>query len=262
MPRRRFPKRSAVSPRLGAGRAQGAVDLHRRVRRLLPLPGADSRRTGRACRSSASGSRSPTALPTTRPASRSCATSSPVTTCSPRIRPLLPEPPAAGQQPTDARPRRSGRSAEIRGHPEEPRGALCTGALKRAGRPRMRWAAAAAPASRAAGPRWSGRRTPRRRADAGASTVCGQAAGALAGGCLEAGRHYWAARCWTLLVWQPIYLQVLAVRLAGQAPCLTAWRRASNRASSPGSACSDHPATAGRAPAPAAPCRRPDPWLL
>ncbi len=36
----------------------------------------------------------------------------------------------------------------------------------------------------------------------------------------EAGRHYWAARCWTLLVWQPIYLQVLAVRLAGQAPCL------------------------------------------
>ena len=38
--------------------------------------------------------------------------------------------------------------------------------------------------------------------------------------CPEAGRHYWAARCWTLLVWQPIYLQVLAVRLAGQAPCL------------------------------------------
>ncbi|AGA85242.1 siderophore ferric iron reductase [Stutzerimonas stutzeri] len=35
-----------------------------------------------------------------------------------------------------------------------------------------------------------------------------------------AGRHYWAARCWTLLVWQPIYLQVLAVQLDGQAPCL------------------------------------------
>ena len=81
---------------------------------------------------------------------------------------------------------------------------------------------------------------PRRRADAGASAVCGQAAGALAGGLSEAGRHYWAARCWTLLVWQPIYLQVLAVRLAGQAPCLTDWRRASNRASSPGSASPDH----------------------
>ena len=40
-----------------------------------------------ACRSSASGSRSPTASPTTRPASRSCATSSPVTTCSPRNSP-------------------------------------------------------------------------------------------------------------------------------------------------------------------------------
>jgi len=34
----------------------------------------------------------------------------------------------------------------------------------------------------------------------------------------EAGRHYWAARCWTLLVWQPIYLQVLAVQLDGQSP--------------------------------------------
>lgn len=34
----------------------------------------------------------------------------------------------------------------------------------------------------------------------------------------KAGRHYWAARCWTLLVWQPIYLQVLAVQLDGQSP--------------------------------------------
>ena len=36
----------------------------------------------------------------------------------------------------------------------------------------------------------------------------------------QAGRHYWAARCWTLLVWQPIYLQVLAVQLGGQSPWL------------------------------------------
>jgi len=34
----------------------------------------------------------------------------------------------------------------------------------------------------------------------------------------EAGRHYWAARCWTLLVWQPIYLQVMAVQLDDQSP--------------------------------------------
>jgi siderophore ferric iron reductase len=36
----------------------------------------------------------------------------------------------------------------------------------------------------------------------------------------EAGRHYWAVRSWTLLIWQPIYLSVLAVHLRGQAPSL------------------------------------------
>ena len=36
----------------------------------------------------------------------------------------------------------------------------------------------------------------------------------------EAGRHYWAVRSWTLLIWQPIYLSVLAVHLQGRAPAL------------------------------------------
>lgn len=36
----------------------------------------------------------------------------------------------------------------------------------------------------------------------------------------EAGPHYWSARSWTLLVWQPIYLSLLAVHLAERAPCL------------------------------------------
>jgi siderophore ferric iron reductase len=36
----------------------------------------------------------------------------------------------------------------------------------------------------------------------------------------EAGPHYWSIRSWSLLIWQPIYLSVLAVHLARQAPCL------------------------------------------
>lgn len=36
----------------------------------------------------------------------------------------------------------------------------------------------------------------------------------------EAGRHYWAARVWTLLIWQPVYLQVLARRLGAGVPQL------------------------------------------
>jgi siderophore ferric iron reductase len=36
----------------------------------------------------------------------------------------------------------------------------------------------------------------------------------------EAGVHYWSARSWTLLVWQPIYLSLLGVHLAERAPCL------------------------------------------
>jgi siderophore ferric iron reductase len=36
----------------------------------------------------------------------------------------------------------------------------------------------------------------------------------------EAGPHYWSARCWTLLVWQPIYLMVLGVHLGRCAPSL------------------------------------------
>lgn len=36
----------------------------------------------------------------------------------------------------------------------------------------------------------------------------------------EAGPHYWSARSWSLLIWQPIYLSVLAVYLCRRAPCL------------------------------------------
>ncbi|MDC7689848.1 siderophore ferric iron reductase [Vogesella indigofera] len=37
----------------------------------------------------------------------------------------------------------------------------------------------------------------------------------------EAGPHYWGSRSWTLLLWQPVYLAVLAVHLAGCLPRLT-----------------------------------------
>ncbi|MFC3625712.1 siderophore ferric iron reductase [Vogesella amnigena] len=36
----------------------------------------------------------------------------------------------------------------------------------------------------------------------------------------EAGPHYWGSRVWTLLLWQPVYLAVLAVHLAGCLPRL------------------------------------------
>lgn len=36
----------------------------------------------------------------------------------------------------------------------------------------------------------------------------------------EAGRAYWAARCWTLLIWQPIYLTLAAVHGCRQLPDL------------------------------------------
>lgn len=36
----------------------------------------------------------------------------------------------------------------------------------------------------------------------------------------EAGPHYWSARSWSLLIWQPIYLSVLAVYLCQRVPCL------------------------------------------
>ncbi|TWI52716.1 siderophore ferric iron reductase [Pseudomonas duriflava] len=36
----------------------------------------------------------------------------------------------------------------------------------------------------------------------------------------EAGPHYWSARCWTLTIWQPIYLSILGVHLGGCAPSL------------------------------------------
>lgn len=38
--------------------------------------------------------------------------------------------------------------------------------------------------------------------------------------CPEAGPHYWNTRTWTLLIWQPIYLSLLGVHLAGRVPCL------------------------------------------
>jgi len=37
----------------------------------------------------------------------------------------------------------------------------------------------------------------------------------------EAGRHYWSTRCWILLIWQPIYLSLLAVHLGKGLPNLT-----------------------------------------
>lgn len=37
----------------------------------------------------------------------------------------------------------------------------------------------------------------------------------------EAGPHYWTARSWTYLVWQPIYLTLLGVHLARRVPCLS-----------------------------------------
>jgi siderophore ferric iron reductase len=47
----------------------------------------------------------------------------------------------------------------------------------------------------------------------------------LYGGCRhahpEAGPHYWSARSWSLLIWQPVYLTVLAVHLAGRVPRLS-----------------------------------------
>ncbi|GGY20154.1 siderophore ferric iron reductase [Paludibacterium paludis] len=36
----------------------------------------------------------------------------------------------------------------------------------------------------------------------------------------EAGPHYWSSRCWSLLVWQPVYLSVLSVHLGHLAPRL------------------------------------------
>jgi siderophore ferric iron reductase len=36
----------------------------------------------------------------------------------------------------------------------------------------------------------------------------------------EAGPHYWSVRSWSLVIWQPIYLSLLAVHLGRQAPCL------------------------------------------
>ncbi|WP_339488641.1 siderophore ferric iron reductase [Pseudomonas sp. EL_65y_Pfl2_R95] len=36
----------------------------------------------------------------------------------------------------------------------------------------------------------------------------------------EAGHHYWNSHSWSLLIWQPIYLSILAVQLARSAPCL------------------------------------------
>ena len=36
----------------------------------------------------------------------------------------------------------------------------------------------------------------------------------------EAGPHYWGVRAWSLLIWQPIYLSLLAVHLAHRAPFL------------------------------------------
>lgn len=45
----------------------------------------------------------------------------------------------------------------------------------------------------------------------------------------EAGRHYWSTRCWTLLIWQPIYLSLLAVHLTQSMPCLAQMAQTSHQ---------------------------------
>ncbi|GAB6389273.1 siderophore ferric iron reductase [Stutzerimonas marianensis] len=47
----------------------------------------------------------------------------------------------------------------------------------------------------------------------------------------EAGPHYWSARSWSLLIWQPIYLSVLAVYLCGRTPCLANMGQSMNEGS-------------------------------
>ncbi|QPF72391.1 siderophore ferric iron reductase [Roseateles sp. DAIF2] len=41
----------------------------------------------------------------------------------------------------------------------------------------------------------------------------------------EAGAHYWALRCWGLLIWQPIYLCVIAAQLDERVPRLAGLRQ-------------------------------------
>jgi siderophore ferric iron reductase len=40
--------------------------------------------------------------------------------------------------------------------------------------------------------------------------------------CPEGGQPYWSIRCWTMLVWQPVYLAVIGVHGVGALPSLTA----------------------------------------
>lgn len=49
--------------------------------------------------------------------------------------------------------------------------------------------------------------------------------------CPEAGPHYWSARSWSLLIWQPIYLSVLAVYLCRSVPCLANMGQSMNEGS-------------------------------
>ncbi|MCG5076883.1 siderophore ferric iron reductase [Paraburkholderia tagetis] len=41
--------------------------------------------------------------------------------------------------------------------------------------------------------------------------------------CPEAGRAYWAARCWGILIWQPVYLSVIGVHAARRALSLASF---------------------------------------
>lgn len=44
----------------------------------------------------------------------------------------------------------------------------------------------------------------------------------------EAGPHYWTIRTWSLVIWQPIYLSLLSVHLAHQAPSLVSMGQSVN----------------------------------
>lgn len=46
--------------------------------------------------------------------------------------------------------------------------------------------------------------------------------------CPEGGQPYWSVRCWTMLIWQPVYLAVASVHGAGLMPALRLFRQKVN----------------------------------
>lgn len=62
----------------------------------------------------------------------------------------------------------------------------------------------------------------------------------------EAGRHYWAFRTWGLLVWQPVYLTMAGVHLAGTVPHQDCIGQRAGDCMVWGSVIADHTPIAGR----------------